>query len=397
MTITTLPMSLQGATPIPPTQLLANLLAAAAALSPDYTANLPGTLIEDISSTDVPAMAQIDQARVDAINSITPYSANPFVLAQMGLLLGIPKGLPTNTNCFVVFTGTAGYYIPSGFLVSDGQNSYTVQNGGAIQANGTSQPLYVVAVNPGSFAVPIGTIIQIASSVPSPYTLTVTNQVAGIPGAAAESVQSYRARIMQAQASAAQGTPAFILSNLQNINGVVARLTTILQTSQGWKVICGGGDPYAVAGAIYESVLDLSNIVGSATASRNINVSLIDSPNIYNVIYVNPVQQIIGVSVTWNTVLPNFAYATQVNQLGQTAILNYINSTGVGQPLNINALTDAFQNGVQSVLSVNMLTTLNFSITVNGNTVTPNAGTQLITTDAESYFFANASGVTVVQ
>jgi hypothetical protein len=52
-----------------------------AAEVPDYTANLPGSLIEDISSTDVQALATIDQARVDAINSFSPYGANAFALA----------------------------------------------------------------------------------------------------------------------------------------------------------------------------------------------------------------------------------------------------------------------------------------------------------------------------
>ena len=59
------------------------LVALVASENPDYTANLPGSLIEDIASTDVGALTGIDQARVDAINSVTPYGANAFVLAQL--------------------------------------------------------------------------------------------------------------------------------------------------------------------------------------------------------------------------------------------------------------------------------------------------------------------------
>lgn len=397
MTTTTLPMTAAGAAPIPATQLLSDVIASVQAQSPGYTSNLPGILIEDISSTVVAALAQIDQARVDAVNSNNPYSANPFVLAQLGTLFGIPQGQPTNTSCYVVFTGQAGYYIPIGFLVSDGTNIYAVQDGGTIQTGGTSQPLYVVAVNPGSWAVPVGTITIISTSVPSPYTLSVTNLVTGVAGGPAESVQSYRSRTMDAQISAAQGTPEFIKTQLRKINGVNSRLVSILQVSGGWEIICGGGDPYAVAGAIYSAVLDLSAIVGSATTARNITTSVIDAPNIYNVISVNPPAQTVGVAVTWNTTLPNFQAGVQVNQTGQVAILNYINSIVVGSPLNLLAMDAIFQNAVASIVPIIYLTTLTYVVTVNGTIVTPSAGTSLIATDPESYFAATNTGITVTQ
>lgn len=397
MTTTTLPMTAAGAAPIPATQLLSDVITSVQAQSPGYTSNLPGILIEDISSTVVAALAQIDQARVDAVNSNNPYSANPFVLAQLGTLFGIPQGQPTNTSCYVVFTGQAGYYIPIGFLVSDGTNIYAVQDGGTIQTGGTSQPLYVVAVNPGSWAVPVGTITIISTSVPSPYTLSVTNLVTGVAGGPAESVQSYRSRLMEAQISAAQGTPEFIKTQLRKINGVNSRLVSVLQVSGGWEIICGGGDPYAVAGAIYSAVLDLSAIVGSATTARNITTSVIDAPNIYNVISVNPPAQTVGVAVTWNTTLPNFQAGAQVNQTGQTAILNYINSIVVGSPLNLLAMDAIFQNAVAPIVPIIYLTTLTYVVTVNGTIVTPSAGTSLIATDPESYFAATNTGITVTQ
>ncbi len=397
MTTTTLPMTIAGAAPIPATQLLSDVITSVQAQSPGYTSNLPGILIEDISSTVTAALAQIDQSRVDAVNSNNPASANPYVLAQLGSLLGIPQGQPTNTSCYVVFTGQAGYYIPIGFLVSDGTNIYAVQDGGTIQTNGASQPLYVVAVNPGSWAVPVGTITLISTSVASPYTLSVTNQVTGVAGGPAESVQSYRSRLMEAQISAAQGTPEFIKTQLRKINGVNSRLVSVLQVSGGWEIICGGGDPYAVAGAIYSAVLDLSAIVGSATTARNITTSVIDAPNIYNVISVNPPAQTVGVAVTWNTTLPNFQAGVQVNQTGQTAILNYINSIVVGSPLNLLAMDGIFQNAVASIVPIIYLTTLTYVVTVNGTIVTPSAGTSLIATDPESYFEATDAGITVTQ
>ena len=387
----------QGAVAATPQALQTLLLALVSAQDPDYTANLPGILIEDISSTDVAAMAQIDQARVDSVNCMTPYAASPYVLAQMGQTYGLPQGLPTNTNAFVVISGTPGYYIPAGFTVSDGSNQYIVQDGGAIQTGGSTVTLYVVATNSGTWAVPAGSITTIISSVPSPYALTVTNPVAGIPGGVAETVSSFRGRMMQASTAAAQGTPAFLNTLLMAVPGVIARLVTIIQNSLGWEVICGGGDPYAVAGAIYSGTLDLSSIVGSATSARNITATLINVPDTYNITYVNPPQQVVTVAAVWNSTLVNFTASVQVNQLSVAAMLAYVNNIPVGQPLNIFALNAAFQQSVASVLPTPFLTTLIFTITVNSITVTPEAGTGIILTDSESYFQASTAGITSVQ
>jgi hypothetical protein len=162
-------------------------------------------------------------------------------------------------------------------------------------------------------------------------------------------------------------------------------------------VICGGGDPYAVAFAIYRGVLDLSTIVGSITTSRNISVTLTDSPNQYTITSVNPPQQVVTVDSIWNTNLPNFTASAQVNQLASTAIQNYINSIIVGQPINVFAMEAAFQQAVASALPTNNLTRLLFSVAINGSAAEPEAGTGLIPSDPESYFQIAASGVAVSQ
>ena len=99
-----------GPQPTPPATLLALLLASVASTNPGYTSNFPGILIEDVSSTDVGALVVCDTARVEAINSISPYSANDFVLAQLGQIYigpGAAPAVPTNTSVFVQFSATA--------------------------------------------------------------------------------------------------------------------------------------------------------------------------------------------------------------------------------------------------------------------------------------------------
>lgn len=394
-----IPLVMGPAGPVPtsPANLRSAVETAVAATNPDYTANLPGSLIEDILSTDVGALATIDQARIDAVNSVSPYGANPFILAQLGAQFGIPQGQPTNTSVYVVFTGLAGYVIPQGFIVSDGSHQYVLQDGGIIGTGGTSPPLYCVANQSGSWAVPASTVTQIVTSVPSGYTLSVTNPSAGIASLGAESVQSYRSRILTAGQVTGQGTPQYITTLLQAVPGVVPRLVSILQVGGGWEIICGGGDPYLVAGAIYLGTLDLSTIIGSATTSRNITATITDVPNTYNVVFVNPPLQTVTATVTWNSTQANFTAGNQVNQLAATALVNYINGVQVGQPLNELAMTAVFQRAVASVLPSIYITTLTFSVSINGTPTPPNAGTSIVVGDPESYFYAAANGVTVVQ
>jgi hypothetical protein len=399
----TLPVVMTTSGPVPssPAALNSDLIATVQSQDAGFTANLPGLLLEDLTSTGTAMLAQLDQARVDAINSVTPYGANAFILAQQGVLLGLMQGQPTNTSVYVVFTDTSapGYVIPKDFIVSGGAYQYVLQDGGIIGTTGSTPPLLAVANQSGSWAVPPGTVTQIATSLPTPYNvnMTVTNPQAGIPATTTESVQSYRARIMQANQVAGQGTPAYIQTLIEAIPGVTPRLVSILQNTLGWEVICGGGDPYAVAYAIYQGVLDISTIVGSITASRNINVTITDSPNSYTITYVNPPQQTVTVVATWNTNLPNFTAGAQVNQLASIAIQNYINGIIVGQPLNIFAMEDAFQQAVSSVLPINNLTRMVFAVNVNGAPVTPSPGTGMIASDIESYFFAQPTGVSVTQ
>lgn len=463
-------MTASGPVSTPPAALQSALIAGVAATNPGYTANLPGSLIEDISSTDVGALAVMDQARVESVNNVTPYGANAFILSQLGAQLGIPQGTSANGSVFVVFAGTPGFVLQPGFTISDGTNQYALQDGGVIQTNGLTPQLFAVATNPGTFAIPADTVTQLITSVPSAYLpLTVNNAQAGVAATSAESVQTYRSRVLEASVVASVGTPAYLKTLLYKITGVQRRLVSINQVpGLGWQVVCGGGDPYSVAYAIFQGVPDISTLqgsqlsitgmtaanpviittnlnhgyiagqtftvagatpsaynltytvasvtpttvttttngsafgayVGGATLSpnpRNVSASIYQNPNIYTIPFVNPPQQVVTVAVTWNTTLPSFTAGTSVNQLAAPAIASYINSIFTGQPINLLEMNATFQGAVASVIAGNNVTTLQYVVTVNGLTVTPGAGTSIIASDPESYFFCSATGVTVVQ
>ncbi|MHB2029449.1 MAG: baseplate J/gp47 family protein [Acidimicrobiales bacterium] len=399
MSSTPLLFTASGPIATPPSTLQQNLLALVAAQVPGYTASLPGSLIDDISGTDVGALTAIDQARVDAVNNVSPYAANPYILAQQGAQFGVPQGLPANGSAYCIFTGSAGYVIPVGFVVSDGTNQYAVQDGGTIGTNGTSAPLYVVATNSSTFAIPAGSITQVVTSVPSPYTLTVTNPLAGIPAQAAETVESYRSRMLMASSVTVSGVQTYLKTLLLAVPGVSPQLVSVRQQGIYWQVICGGGDPNQVAGAIYAGVSTVGLLTGSSISStRNIVVPIYDAPDTYLVTYINPPQQAVTLAVVWNTQLGSgFTGGPAVNQYIIGAGQSYINSIPVGQPINLLVLQEQIQNAVSSVLSAANLTTLQFTVTINGVPQQPSAGTSTIAGDPESYFYASPSSVTSVQ
>jgi hypothetical protein len=271
-----------GAQPTPPTALLAQLIAAVSAQVPGYTANLPGSLIEDISSTDVGALVIIDSARVETTNSLTPLTANAYVLSQLGQIYigpGSAPAVPTNTSVYVQFTAidtltsspAPGLVIPRGFTVSDGTYQYVVQDGGVTASDGVTLPLFCQATIPGSWTVPSSSVSQIVTSAPTGIGLTCFNPEPGISGGPAETQEQYLARVLQAGMAIATGTSQLVKTLLAQVPGVQQRLISVVQqVGGGWEVICGGGDPYLTAGAINASGLDISTLVGSTLAITNI-------------------------------------------------------------------------------------------------------------------------------
>jgi hypothetical protein len=259
-----LSMSPTGLVPMAPSDILTQIITIAAAESPGYTANLPGSLIEDISSTAVAAVFLCNSALVDLVNSVSAVGANNFVLIQLGQMYGIAQGLDTNTSVYVVISGPPGYVINTGFTVSDGTYQYIIQDGGVIGTSGSTPPLYAVAALSGSWVVGVGTVTNIITQYPTAIgTLTVTNPSPGTPSPGAQTVEDYRAQVVQAGQASATGMTAYLRTAIQQVSGVQARLVAIRQVTTGWEVIVGGGDPYAIANAIFTSMFDLSILSGS--------------------------------------------------------------------------------------------------------------------------------------
>jgi hypothetical protein len=544
-----------GLAPQSPSALLSQLLGLVAKTNPGYTANLPGSLIEDISSTDVAAMVLIDQMRVEMLNSLTPRGCNAFVLNQLGQIYGVQVGASTNTSVYCVFYGLPGFVIGKGFVVTDGNYQYQVVDGGVVGSSGQSQPLFCVATQAGIWAVPAGTVTSLVTSVPQGFPLTVVNSEPGIPGSDVENITSYRARVLMAGLAASQGMARYLKTLVDNVPGVQPRLVSVQQqTGGGWAVIVGGGDPYEVAYAIWMALFDINNLVGStlhvvtisqanpavvttdlnhlftpgqpisiqgvlpttyngtsfgvlglvgttgkvftlgvpfaanavqslawatgvATATtltnhgvtvgstftlvgqvptgwagtytavagttgttlkwnlaanpgaattlgqlaagmanfdstglaaystggvitpnlRNLVVTLTDYPDTFLVPFIIPPQQTLSIVVTWNTSSPNFVSPVAIAQLAGPALVDYINSVVVGQPLSQYTMEDVFADAVEPILPHALISHIVFQVSINGVGTVVSPGTGYFKGDPQSYFFARLSDITFTQ
>jgi hypothetical protein len=467
-------MDISGLQPQTPANLRARLLTSVAARVPGYTATLPGSLIEDISSTDVGALLLCDSFRVELVNSITPWGANEFLLNQLGNIYGTTRSQTTNTSVKVVFSGTPNTLIPKGFLVTDGIYQYATQVDAIIGTSGSSLPVFCVATITGTWPVAVGTVDALASaSPPGAPAITVNNPTTGTPGAGTESLDSYRQRVLRAGLATSQGMPGRLRTLLSNVPGINQRLVAIRQQNfppGGWTIIAGGGDPYQTALAILRGLFDVSTLMGSimevvnitqanpgvvttflnhgyqngetVTISsimgmielngvlctvtvideksfsigidtrtyppyagrgvvspnpRNIVVSINDFPDVYQVVYVDPPQQSVAVVLTWNTDSPNFISPAAFAQLAVTALVNYINGVTVGQPMNLFEMQNVVQSAVSSILPIDLLSRMVFSVSIDGVGITPETGTGIVAGDPESYFLTNGGLITITQ
>lgn len=448
----------------PPATLAAEAFAIAQGLAPGIT-SLPANLIGDMNATSAGSLSVAQQALVDLVNSVSPYTANAPILYQLGNVYGVQQGVGSNTSVYVVFSGTPGFVINVGFTVSDGTYQYTVQDGGVVGSAGVSASLYCLATTAGSWAIPANSVTQIITSVPSGIALTCDNPTVGLPGASAQSLQAYQAQVIQAGQAVGTGMSTLLKTALQNVPGVQSNLLSIQQVSGGWEVIVGGGDPYEVANAIYQSLFNINDLKGSqgfigtgsisgttlnisavtsgtlavgsvvagtgvtfgttitafgsgsggtgtytvnksqTTSSTTITtggsteiVSINDFPDTYNITFVVPVQQVVGITVTWNTIPgTNLISNNVVTSLIQPPIIEYINGIYVNQPISLLELQDIFQAAVSSILQPTSISRLTFALTIDGNTAAPESNHVVIYGNAEGYFYTQASNITVVQ
>jgi len=396
-----------GLVPQSPTALQTQLLSNVSAVTPGYTPNLPGTVIEDFSSTDIASLALADQAKVELTNSFTPFGSNDVILPLLGQQAGLTLGSVTNTTVPLVFTSsTHGYVITQGFLVTDGTTTYAVRDGGVIGSTGTSTPILAVAITTDSNGVSPNTVTTLVTQPPASISLSVNNPSAGTPGSfTVETLFAYRARVLQASLAKTVSTGQYIKAQLLQIPGITSNAISVQQVSTGgYRVIyavlpnTAAVDQRSIAYALFMSVADVGVLQGSAiNADRNVSTSLVDYPNTYSVTYVEALTQQVIINITWNTSITGFAGGGAFASLVQSPLAAYINALAPGEIINVLEMNNIFQSATAGILDPSALTRLVFSVEINGTPTPQAAGTYAIFGDPESNFNCPTGNITVLQ
>jgi len=347
--------------------------------------------------TSVASINEFWQMIADLFDSLTPYNANEYFLNQIAALHGLERNQFVRPSVFVTFTGTVGFVINGGGVVSDGVHQYKVLNGGIVNAGGYVT-LYCQAMDDGQWAIPENTVNQILFSVYSPNILTCINQNTGSSGADAETTSNFRERVLRNYRKNSLGTATYCKALLQEIPDVDARSVSIKKYLGAVKVMVAGGDPYDVAYAIYKSGLDISRLSGSTvynqSAARNVRIMIQDYPDFYNILWVNPVEKQIAIHVFWNTNDATFVRDLAIVQVAQPAIVDYINALETGSRINLLELDNIFRDTASAVINPQFISNLRFVVSIDGIVKAADNGTHLISDDPESLFNTTADLIT---
>jgi len=390
-------MTSGGLIPRTPSQIRSDLQDSLLSKDPSLTLDDPAysEIIPSWLDTSVSCIEEIEQIGIDTVNSIDPTLSNEMIADSLGYTLGVIRGESTRANVDVVFTGTDGYHIPKGFLVSNGTYQFYVLNGGVI-ADG-SVTLYCVCTVDGIIPIAENSVTQIITSVPSPYVLTCNNPIAGNQGSGLEPLSQYKARYIQAFNRVSTGTIAYCKELLSAVNFDLKRIS-ILPSNGKTKIIVGGGDPYLIGEAIFKSGLDISAFKKSTTENRNFSRFIVDYPDTYKIDFVRPFSRQVSITATYSLLTVSIVPDSSITEAAQPALSNYINNLAIGYDINLLELNEIFKEAIRGVgVDTQFLSNLEFSVSINGVSVNPIVGTQLIAQDEEAYFSCNPSAVSVLR
>lgn len=388
-----------------PTVIYSTFTQKVANIVPGYTVTLPAGLITDLASTATGALSVLDQARVDIINSVSPYGANEPLLEELSYIYGTVKGEETNVSVPVIFRGTPGLPISRGFLVGDGNHQYMVTASFIIPSSGQTEAQLCVSQESGSWAVPAGTVTQLISSVPSQYQLTCNNQEAGNPPTQEESLASFRTRMMREGMFAVQGTPPAVKASLRRVTGTSDNLIAVRQPAAGkWVVVCGANasDRNDIAYAIFSAWPDISTLTNDVknedgTTPEQANVQIYDYPDEYTVPFIVPSSQTVGITLQWSSTQRSFIDSSAVEVTARGAIASYINSITTGDPINLFQLQEIFINAITKLVERQFISAVNITVAINGKTQPPAEGTQLVYGQTYAYFTTTAQQVVITR
>ncbi|MCZ9850163.1 baseplate J/gp47 family protein [Brachyspira hyodysenteriae] len=353
--------------------------------------DLPSGIQNNLLDESVLDIVEIQDMLANVMNSISPSYANDFIVRELGEAFGLKIKDQALPNTTITFYGLAGVIIPEGLEVgnADGSKKFITTKSDIINATGQVS-IYCEGADYYDTPTPANTLNILLNQVLNVTSCTNLNDA--VETTPAETISEFRSRFQTRALANRSGTVATLDNALKEIEGTVDRLCTYKASQiveEGvskavLEIIVGGGDDYSVALAIFNSILYpdilVSNPSGDET-NRTINVNVafnsVDFPITYTRPKINQLSINISLTVQSGFInIPSEAFTLLLRPYYE----NYINNLKIGYAPTGYSFDDLiYQCFRDNSYSRDIITGINYTLTINGEPATLNGERQLET------------------
>lgn len=343
--------------------------------------NLPSSIQNNLIDESAIIVNEFEDMIVNLMNGISPAYANDFIIEQLGSAFGIKRKNKAKQNVMLEFEGLAGVIIPAGTQVgsADGQYTFSTITQGIIKADGKAiinaeaEDYYDKIIDANTLNVMITNILNVNS---------VNNLNASSEPILEENFSDYRTRVQNRMKANRNGTAATLYDNLLNVKGVSSRLITYRLDSKlidgarlyTMEVVCGGGDDYEVAEAIFNSLLlteSLTSAPSDNDTKRTIKKNVVFNEIEFPISFTRPLIKNISINVNLSVLIGYINIPSEsMQELLKIVFENYINNLKIGYSPSINS----FNNLIYDVFldnnyTLDIITGITYVITIDDKTV----------------------------
>lgn len=348
-----------------------------------YT-NQPAEIQNNLMTESAIIIKHVEDIIALNINNMLPYMQNEVAFSIYGEGLGLPYKNATQTSVMLVFTGTAGTYIPDGLSVTDvnGTITVTTANAGVITNDGTVS-LLAYAVQAGTTNIPANTLTKMSENIAG---VSVNNPVAGTQGQDAETFEEYRARVHRATTIKSYGQFDYLYTQVANVEGVDMRLFNALERREQkpsmppymyTEIVVGGGDDIEVAYAIDKGAGLSGRLYSSNPSDSDQNRTITVNLKVFNtdrtVIFTRPKQSnlsIVVVTTSKKTIDLSLPYLLSFQALQQ-----YFNTVSISEDISLNKITDIILDSVAILVDRTDIGAFKYTIKLDSTDVSTEATT----------------------
>lgn len=313
--------------------VLASLIASYQSIYGTDTELTPNTQDGQFLGVIAQAITDNNQLAAGVYNAYSPVFAQGAGLSSVVKINGIRRNVPSFSTCTVTIGGVANTSINNG-QVGDDLNlgtvwllplSVVIPSGGTIDVVATCVTPGAINLGPGQLSVIL---------TPTLGWQTVTNAGAASPGAPVETDAALRRRQAASTAGPALTPTEAIFAAVAEVAGVEAVALYNNDTgapdgngvpAHSISVVVQGGDPTAVATAIFDKKAPGTGTFGTTT------ITVIDQNGVPDDINFFEVASTAIFAIVTITTLPG--YNTSIGDAIVAAVLNYILSLGIGDPV----------------------------------------------------------------